>query len=193
MSKPAPGRLETVRQFVNSIDLEDGPEQLSSPDALAGWLTAHDLPVERASKADLQRAIALREALRELLLGHHGDDHVPDPAAAVVLDETARRAKVGLAFDASGRASVAPAAAGVDGALGRILAIVADAQADGTWERMKACPWETCKWAFYDATKNRSGVWCNMAVCGNRAKARAHRERQRSAGASRARASSRRS
>jgi predicted RNA-binding Zn ribbon-like protein len=192
VSKPAPGRLRTVQQFVNSTDLEHGPDQLASPEALAEWLRSHDLleAEARATKGDLARALALREALRGLLLGHHGDDHEPDPAAAAVLDDAARRARVALRFGGDGHASVAPAAAGVDGALGRILGIVAAAQADGTWERLKACPWETCGWAFYDATKNRSGVWCNMAVCGNRAKARAHRERQRtarSAGASRAR------
>ena len=67
---------------------------------------------------------------------------------------------------------------GVDGALGRLLAIVAAAQADGTWERLKACPWDTCRWAFYDHSRNRSGVWCSMAVCGNRAKVQAFRARQ---------------
>ena len=46
------------------------------------------------------------------------------------------------------------------------------------WKRLKACRLHTCEWAFYDHTKNRSGAWCNMAVCGNRAKARAYRERR---------------
>jgi predicted RNA-binding Zn ribbon-like protein len=50
--------------------------------------------------------------------------------------------------------------------------------AAGTWDRLKACRQETCRWAFYDNTKNRSGVWCTMEVCGNRAKARSYRERQ---------------
>jgi predicted RNA-binding Zn ribbon-like protein len=48
---------------------------------------------------------------------------------------------------------------------------------------LKACPWHTCHWAFYDHTKNSGGVWCTMEVCGNRAKVKAYRERQaRSAG-----------
>ena len=50
--------------------------------------------------------------------------------------------------------------------------------ATGTWERLKVCRQESCRWAFYDNTKNRSGVWCNMASCGNRAKARAYRARR---------------
>jgi predicted RNA-binding Zn ribbon-like protein len=45
---------------------------------------------------------------------------------------------------------------------------------------MKACALhDSCEWAFYDWSKNRSGTWCDMAVCGNRAKARAYRERRR--------------
>ena len=60
---------------------------------------------------------------------------------------------------------------------GELLAIVAQAQADGTWRRMKACP--ACGWAFYDRSRNRSRTWCTMAICGNRAKARSYRARHR--------------
>jgi predicted RNA-binding Zn ribbon-like protein len=59
-----------------------------------------------------------------------------------------------------------------------LLAIVAEAQADGSWERMKACPWETCRWAFYDHSKNRSRTWCEWG-CGNKVKTRNYRARQR--------------
>ena len=45
--------------------------------------------------------------------------------------------------------------------------------ADGTWSRLKACREDDCHWAFYDRSRNRSGQWCVMAVCGNRNKARA--------------------
>ena len=181
MSQEAPGQLEVVRLFVNSLDREDGVEQLGSPDELAAWLTRHDLvdgaPVEPAA-AELKRAVALREALRELLLGHHGD-HDVDPAAIEEIEAAARRARLELRFAGTGEARVEPGRRGVDGALGRLLAIVAAAQADGTWERLKACPWDSCQWAFYDHSRNRSGVWCNMAVCGNRAKAQAFRARRR--------------
>jgi predicted RNA-binding Zn ribbon-like protein len=49
---------------------------------------------------------------------------------------------------------------------------------DGTWRRLKACSAETCQWAFYDGSRNRSGVWCTMQTCGNRAKARSFRQRK---------------
>jgi predicted RNA-binding Zn ribbon-like protein len=47
----------------------------------------------------------------------------------------------------------------------------------GTFERLKICRNDECQWAFYDHSRNRSGVWCTMAVCGNRMKGRAFRTR----------------
>jgi predicted RNA-binding Zn ribbon-like protein len=172
----APGGLETVREFVNSLDLEDGSEALSDPPALVQWLAEHDLidPAVAADAADLRRAVEVREALRALMRANNGGDPATD--AAATLRAASERAKVALEFGPDG-SSLEPHAPGVDGALGRLLARVHAAQQNGTWKRMKACPWHTCHWAFYDNTKNRSGVWCNMAVCGNRAKAKSYRER----------------
>ena len=82
-----------------------------------------------------------------------------------------------VAVDEHGHAHVEPRAAGIDRVFGRLLSIVARAQTDGSWERMKACPWHTCHVAFYDHSRNRSRTWCSMAVCGNRAKAQTYRRR----------------
>jgi predicted RNA-binding Zn ribbon-like protein len=56
---------------------------------------------------------------------------------------------------------------------------VTTAAADGSWQRLKACADEECRWAFYDHSRNRSGRWCSMATCGNQQKARTYRERAR--------------
>ena len=66
----------------------------------------------------------------------------------------------------------------VDGALGELVGIVYTAMADGSWSRLKACRSHLCKWLFYDRSRNRSAVWCSMAVCGNRTKTRAYRARR---------------
>jgi predicted RNA-binding Zn ribbon-like protein len=172
----APGELELVRAFVNAVDIEDGEEHLTDPGALVDWLAQRGLiePGARAGEDELRRAIELREALRRLLLVNNGGQ--ADPQAEEVLDRAAARAGLTVRF-AVGRSELRPGAEGVDGALGRLLAIVHAAMREGTWSRLKACPWHTCHWAFYDNTRNRSGVWCQMSVCGNRAKARAYRER----------------
>jgi predicted RNA-binding Zn ribbon-like protein len=52
------------------------------------------------------------------------------------------------------------------------------AEAGGTWGRLKACRNEACRWIFYDASKNRSGRWCDMQLCGARHKMRAYRGRK---------------
>jgi predicted RNA-binding Zn ribbon-like protein len=175
----APGDLEQLRAFVNTADLEEARDELSSPEKLGGWLAARGLGAlgDGVTEADLQRAIELREALRSILLAHN-DGSAPPSSAGEVLDSVACRARLQLRFDRLGGSTLQPEARGVDGALGRLLAIMHSAAAIGTWERLKACRDHGCEWAFYDHTKNRSGTWCNMAVCGNRAKARAYRDRR---------------
>ena len=79
--------------------------------------------------------------------------------------------------DDHGDAVVEPRAGGVDGALGRLLVTIADAQREGTWPRLKACAADDCRYAFYDRSRNRSAVWCDMKVCGNRQKVRSFRSR----------------
>jgi predicted RNA-binding Zn ribbon-like protein len=182
MSNPAPGALETIRGFVNTLDIDDGIELLTGPSELARWLSEQGLAEQgakelRATAADLRRAIELREALRAHLLAHH-DQPLPADAAAT-LDGAARRARLTVRFTAADETTLEPEAGGVDGALGRLLAIVARAIEDGTWQRLKVCPADTCQWAFYDESRNRSAVWCDMRVCGNRAKVRGFRERTR--------------
>jgi predicted RNA-binding Zn ribbon-like protein len=159
-----PVELEPLLAFVNTVDFEGGRERLGD------WLRARGL---RATAAEVERATAVREALRALLLDHNGVE--ADVAGAVaVLAEASRRAGLELG---EGLRLVA-AADGVDGALGAVLAVVARAGADGSWSRLKACRSHTCRWAFYDAARNRSRAWCDMAVCGNRAKARTYRARR---------------
>jgi predicted RNA-binding Zn ribbon-like protein len=180
----APGELEHVRQFVNTLDLDPGTEGLREPEDLRSWLIEHGLgPAEmRVKRADLCRAIELREALRAVLVAH--TDGAPAPASVCrTLDEFAARGRLALRFDEHGGARVEPAAAGVNGALGRLLTIVHAAIADGSWARLKGCREHTCEWAFYDHTKNQSGTWCNMQTCGNRAKARSYRGRRADAAA----------
>ena len=166
----APGELERVRAFVNTLDLEQATEALDTPTALGAWLVEQDLldAPDPPTRADLRTAREVREALRDLILANAHDVAPPAPAIAT-LDAAARRARLGLRFDERGAGHLAPGAKGVAGALGRLLAIVERAMATGAWGRLKACEQESCRWAFYDNTKNGSGVWCSMDTCGNRA------------------------
>ena len=51
-----------------------------------------------------------------------------------------------------------------------------------TWERLKACSRDTCRWAFYDGSRNHSARWCSMSGCGNIVKMRRAHARASNAG-----------
>lgn len=172
-AEPAPGRLALVERFVNTVDHEHGREMLSSPERLREVLGLQR--GVRIGRADLRRALDVREALRSLALENNGG--AADPRAAGVLEEAAARGRLVIRFDA-GESRLEPAAHSVGGALAELVGIVHTAMADGTWSRLKACRRDVCGWLFYDRSRNRSAVWCQMAVCGNRVKTKAYRERR---------------
>jgi predicted RNA-binding Zn ribbon-like protein len=180
-AKTAPQPLYLVQRFVNSVDLESGEDELSSPEALRDWFVERGL-MERGEKvaaADLKRAIDVREGLRAVLLQNNG---LPlDKARVERLDRAVRRAGVRVRFTPGEDPELVADAEGVDGAIARLMAIVAAAVEHGRWERLKACPRDECEWVFYDKSKNRSGRWCTMEACGNIEKAKTFRERHRGA------------
>jgi predicted RNA-binding Zn ribbon-like protein len=177
----APGALELVRTFVNTFDAETADDRFGGgdPKAVKAWLVDQDLVAgdARVTAADAKRVVAVREALRALLLANNGEPL--DDGAVAVLNDVAGRSPLEAQFGVEGTITVTGRDEGVDGALGQLLAVVVQAVSDGTWSRLKACKAHDCEWAFYDQSRNRSGQWCVMAVCGNRSKARSYRDRKR--------------
>jgi predicted RNA-binding Zn ribbon-like protein len=173
----APGDLELVREFVNTLDVEDQIDALDSPAALGAWLSDRALLPRRShlSADDRRRALEFREALRAVLMANNGAS-LPRRALAT-LNDAGAAAPLAVRFGADGRAQLEPPASGIEAAIGRLASIAFQAMTEGTWARLKACPADDCHWAFYDRSRNRSGTWCDMTTCGNRAKARAFRER----------------
>src|SRR3954447_13057280 len=129
--RPAPGGLHLVQQLVNSADLEEGTDELSDQEALGAWLGEHDLAAagERFDAAGFERVIAFREAVRRLLLSHNGGEL--DREAVATLDRLAGEASVRVEFGSDGALALVPCGDGVDGALGRLFAVIARAQTDG--------------------------------------------------------------
>jgi predicted RNA-binding Zn ribbon-like protein len=164
-SAPAPGRLALVQRFANTIDEEHGREVLHSPEQLRLLLVELGL-LDRGARVgarELARAHDLRDAIRALALANNG----------VATDASLEAQRI---VDA--HAVLTAPQHDVDGALAELVGIVYTAMADGTWSRLKACRSHVCKWLFYDRSRNRSAVWCSMAVCGNRTKTRAYRARR---------------
>ena len=178
---PAPGRLAFVQAFLNTFwDLDgDGSEAWITPGAYRAWLRARGFDGAATSAGDLDRALELRTALRALCRANHDDGDAP--AALATLDRIAHAVAPAAALAPSLRTgALDPAGDGPDAACALALGIVFAARADGTFARLKACPHAHCGWAFYDSSRNRSGQWCSMRICGNRTKGEAFRRRNSS-------------
>lgn len=171
-----PHALDLVIGFVNTLDVEQGIDELEG-DGLSAWLDRHGLsePGLTIGRREREQAVELREALRGLMLEHNGGS--PAALAGERLEQVSRAGELGVQFGSDGAPTLAPRARGFAAVLARLLVPVVEASADGTWRRVKACRADDCHWAFYDRSRNRSGVWCEMAVCGNRTKVRTYRRR----------------
>jgi predicted RNA-binding Zn ribbon-like protein len=174
--EPAPEPLRLVQAFVNTLDTENRVELLTTPQALRKVLrTIGAGEVGPLGPADLHVALEAREALRALALANNGVELPPD--VGPMLERVARAAHYTLQVSDAGDVRLVATATGVDGALGRILAVVQQAMANGTWSRLKGCPRDVCHWLFYDRSRNSSSKWCATSVCGNRTNTKLYRAR----------------
>jgi predicted RNA-binding Zn ribbon-like protein len=172
-----PPDLAAILHLVNTRDVETGRDELATPAQLRAFAASHGLGRLSPTPADVARAVRLREALRQLLLRNNGEPW--ERHAIAELNGVSAEIGMVLDFDDRGGATVRPRGRGVDLALGRLLATVYLSIHHGTWPRLKACREATCVAAFWDCSRNLSRTWCDMAVCGNRTKARRYRERAR--------------
>ncbi|TLQ45529.1 CGNR zinc finger domain-containing protein [Streptomyces marianii] len=163
---PAPGGLALVESLVNTLSVDTGTDRLDSADGRAAFgLTAAEVPAAKE----------LREALRAACLAHAG--HSSPGRSAGDLDRMLTGAPLRVSVDGAGAVTLRPTA---DPAalLSRVATAIAEAAADGSWLRLKACEAEDCLWAYYDRSPAGRSRWCSMAVCGSRAKMRAYRARR---------------
>jgi len=183
--------LETAFDFLNTYELEDDAyvDRLTSLDVAASWLDDHSVVGQRRwivgahdGRGALDRITTTRSALWEIAQAVAHEE--PPPKAAI--DEVNR------ALGARERLELVPADDGVrlghshvgdavDDALARIAEPVVRALGTGHDDRIRICANDTCHWLFYDESRTGQRRWCNMATCGNRAKARRHRERLKAA------------
>jgi predicted RNA-binding Zn ribbon-like protein len=186
--KLAPPSLLLVQAFVNTVDLELGTDTLARADDARGWLASAglasagsagaDLDPE-ACGADLRLAREVRRSIRAMIGRNTGGEPLTEdelrPLRQVSLEAPPR-----LEPAASGEIRLEVASCGhrVAGGLAGLLVAIRDAQADGSWGRLKLCGNPDCQWAFYDRSHSRRGAWCDMASCGNRLKNRNLRARR---------------
>lgn len=176
-SKPAPGELIVVQGFVNTLDIEDGIDEIGTVELLKSWLNRHGLLSQdiRLSSKDLNTALSLREGIRSILQTNNGE--MVQTNLLNQINKLVSQFKMGISFNKDGELLLLPKSHGIFGFCENILAIIVKSISEGTWFRMKICSDSNCRWAFYDSSKNHSGRWCSMSACGSRDKARAYRKR----------------
>jgi predicted RNA-binding Zn ribbon-like protein len=169
------GPAQLLLAFVNTLDVDEGSDALSDAAALTRWLREAGLLPRGASASDEDLALAwqLRDGLRSVLAG---DGREREPQLEQAGDALRLRVRV-----VGGEPRLEPVDAGVRGALAAVLVAVQECRIAGEWSRLRLCRAEDCRWAFYDASRNRTRVWCAMGVCGNRTKTRTYRARRRGA------------
>ena len=148
--------IDVLVDFLNTYDPGSDEEELANDTDARNWFVRHGLPTDGLKAAEARR---VRTELRDA-----AECRVPPTTALAEIPLNAECTDEGLTL-----VSAHP--------LGSIVATAVRLCFEGRWDRLKLCDAETCRYAFYDESRNRSGRWCSMASCGNRAKTRAFRER----------------
>ncbi|MFJ9821733.1 CGNR zinc finger domain-containing protein [Streptomyces sp. NPDC101151] len=178
--EPAPEGLGFAQDLMNTIsagkprtgDLLADPDEARTwlAQALAQWSRSTGAPaagfeLDPDGHEDLR---AFRDDLRRAA-EHGGTDALP----------SLHTAAVALQLGGNGQVHLEPRGTGWRRVAALALIEVFQAQRAGTWERLKICRNERCGVAFFDRSRNNSGVWHDVKVCGNAANLRAYRARQR--------------
>jgi len=170
-----------VQDFLNTAGVEGfAPDLLADTALVGGWaagavrtwasLRGLDVQPPPLSDADLSKLRALRETIAQLVDGAppagRGTGAVASSSASLTLSET-------------GELRLEPAGTGWRWLASALWGEILLSQHDGTWRRIKRCHNPRCATAFYDRSKNNSGVWHDVKTCGNAANLRASRARRR--------------
>ncbi|MFD8267427.1 CGNR zinc finger domain-containing protein [Streptomyces althioticus] len=176
--RPAPGGLALVQELLNTRAIAPyGEDVLADGDSGDRWLRdvtaawAEEQgwpgPAGEPRAGDLERVRALRERLAALVTGEAEPVRAPTDVSL----------RPGL--DEEGRVALVPVGDPGEWLEAAVWAQVLLAQADGTWQRLKLCREPACRSAFYDRSRNNSGVWHDVRRCGNAANLRASRARRK--------------
>ncbi|HEY1968823.1 MAG TPA: CGNR zinc finger domain-containing protein [Pseudonocardia sp.] len=187
----APDGLALVHDLVNTISAgrRRQPDLLETLELAQPWLTrtlsrwavsagVQNPPSLTLTEADLPRLRALRGRLRDRLRGTVADSTVADSTVG----DSALAGSLRLALDATGEVRAHPEGDGVEWITSAVLGQLYLAQLRDTRRRLKLCRNERCGTAFYDRSRNNSGVWHDVRVCGNAANLRASRARRKNLG-----------
>jgi predicted RNA-binding Zn ribbon-like protein len=190
--------LEACADLINSEEF-DGPdglplEHLPTVDDAIGYFTTRGLAHEPTIRAQaesgpgggdawLKRLYATRSALREVW-DAQVEARTPSTTALDTVNAILREAP---------RVELVPGVGGVGvghrhteddptgEALARVIEPLVEALATGNTARFRICANDACRWVFEDTSRAGRRRWCDMTSCGNRAKVRRYRSKQKAA------------
>ncbi len=179
--RPDPGDEEYVRDYEDLVAWAEHAGAASETEGRRLLRRAKSDP-ERAQSV-YSRAIALREALYRIFAASAAGHLAGSPDIDLVnraVDDTYRHLRIaphdgGFAWEWEGARDA------LELPLWRVARSTADLLVSPELSRVRECSGDRCDWLFLDASRNRSRRWCDMANCGNRAKARRNYERRRGA------------
>jgi hypothetical protein len=145
-------------------------DHLDGPERAVEFLGTHSVPLP--SEPPTARQLARLRDERTLARALIGLTAADLPAWLAELDTLLAPISFRLSADGSLRA-VREGWDGLADALLPAIRSLADER-----ERLTVCGNPKCRWVFVDRSPNRSRVWCEMAVCGNRMKVGRHRHRR---------------
>jgi predicted RNA-binding Zn ribbon-like protein len=192
--------LDDTFDFLNTDDLENGSrvERLPTLDSALEWFVGrgviHGEGADRVramtasapdlAARDLRRIHGVRAALREVADAIVEERPPRDGALDTVNRALHARQVIELVPVEDGCVSVDHRHVGdpIDDALARLVDPLVLELTTGQPERIRICDNDRCRWVFYDASRTGRRRWCDMATCGNRAKAARHRARTKGEG-----------
>ncbi|WP_432947502.1 CGNR zinc finger domain-containing protein [Kribbella sp. CA-253562] len=173
-----------MQELVNTHAVQrDGEDLLADRVAAVQWLRnaakqwgktlGQPSPRLELSESDHRKLLELRSVVAGLL--------------AIPVDQRAEGTPVGtrvkvaanVVCDDEGRVGLEPVGKGSDWVESAVWSEILLAQRAGTWSRLKLCREPGCRSAFYDTSRNHSGVWHNVHICGNITNLRASRSRRK--------------
>ena len=183
--------LDDTFDFLNTIELESGSlvDRFESFDDAATWLIERGVchsgrgpaalrPSDVDDDAALARVRTVRAALRDVAHAVSHGRPANSESLAEVNRAIAARERIELVRSPDG-VSVGHSHVGdpLDDALARLADPLVHEVGAGRADRIRVCANDTCRWVFFDESRGGQRRWCDMASCGNRAKAARHRAR----------------
>lgn len=193
--------LGDALDFINTLETYSRGvpvDHIESPGAAIAWLVERgaihpeEVDGRRAALAGdreieallIEKVRAVRAAMRDLA-DATVEGRAPSEAMVVVLNDALRAHDVIQLVPRPDGVAIGHVGVGdpIERALARLVEPLVREAAGEHPDRLRVCANPSCRWVFYDSSRTGRRRWCDMATCGNRAKAARHRARVRGASA----------